>query len=118
MPGIGDSALLKPRVGKCPVCNTVLNVPSLEEPPFHLVEPTPAKKHGWPALPFPEILFVLSGLAGAGFNASGSVWGFVIWLPGNVGLAVLNWKRAYKWQSVLFSAYTITAAWGIIRWLK
>jgi hypothetical protein len=61
-----------------------------------------------------EIILVLSGLVGAAFNCLGSVWGFIIWLPGNIGLMILNWKRDLKWQSVLFAAYTLTAAWGIV----
>ncbi len=60
-----------------------------------------------------EALLVLSGLLGAALNSIGSVWGFVIWLPGNIGLMIFNYKRGLKWQSVLFAAYTLTAAWGI-----
>jgi hypothetical protein len=60
-----------------------------------------------------EALLVISGLIGACFNAFGSIWGFIIWLPGNIGLAILNHKRGQKWQSALFAAYTLTAVWGI-----
>jgi hypothetical protein len=60
-----------------------------------------------------EMVLVLSGLIGAVLNAIGSIWGFVIWLPGNIGLMILNWKRGLKWQALLFAAYTLTAAWGI-----
>jgi hypothetical protein len=62
-----------------------------------------------------DAILVISGLLGACFNAFGSVWGFVIWLPGNIGLAILNHKRGLKWQAALFAAYALTAAWGIYR---
>ncbi len=65
-----------------------------------------------------ESVLVLSGLVGAALNAFGSVWGFAIWLPGNIGLAFINWRRGLKWQALLFATYTVTAAWGIARWTK
>lgn len=62
-----------------------------------------------------EMIFVFGGLLGAVFNCFGSIVGFAIWLPVNIGLAILNHKRGSKWQSALFAAYTLTAVWGILR---
>jgi hypothetical protein len=94
---------------------------------FILVKPPRSKKALRPShlpfsrslLPSAEALLVLSGLVGAALNAVGSWWGFAVWLPGNIGLAILNHKRGQKWQAALFAAYTLTAAYGITTaWIK
>lgn len=65
-----------------------------------------------------EVVLVLCGLVGAIFNACGSWWGFAIWLPCNIGFAVLYYRRGFRWTAALFWAYALTATWGIARALE
>lgn len=67
----------------------------------------------WQPFRYFESIVVIISLIGACLNAFGSVWGFVVWLPCNLGLAYMHHKRRSPWQSALFAAYALTAAWGI-----
>ncbi len=61
-------------------------------------------------------LLVLSGLAGAVLNANQSVYGFYIWAPSNLALAVINYRRRDLAQAALFMVYLFFALWGIWKW--
>lgn len=68
-------------------------------------------------LKLPDLILAALGLTGAIFNSNMSIWGFVIWIPANVGLVILNYRRGYYEQAALFVAYTTTSINGIIRFL-
>lgn len=64
-----------------------------------------------------DLVLSILGLLGAVFNSNLSVWGFVVWIPANIGLVVLNFRRGYYEQAVLFLFYTATSVFGMIRYL-
>jgi nicotinamide riboside transporter PnuC len=68
-------------------------------------------------LKLPDLILAVAGLTGAIFNSNLSIWGFVIWIPANVGLVILNYRRGYYEQAVLFTAYTATSINGIFRFM-
>ena len=63
----------------------------------------------------PDLILAAAGLAGAIFNSNLSIWGFIIWVPANVGLVILNARRGYYEQAALFAAYTLISMYGIYR---
>lgn len=64
-----------------------------------------------------DLVIAVAGLTGAIFNSNLSIWGFVIWIPANIGLVILNYRRGYYEQAALFVAYTATSINGIIRFI-
>ena len=63
----------------------------------------------------PDLILAAAGLIGAIFNSNLSIWGFIIWVPANVGLVILNARRGYYEQAALFAAYTLISMYGIYR---
>jgi len=63
----------------------------------------------------PDLILAAAGLAGAIFNSNLSIWGFIIWVPANIGLVILNTRRGYYEQAALFAAYTLISMYGIYR---
>jgi nicotinamide riboside transporter PnuC len=64
-----------------------------------------------------DLILALAGLTGAIFNSNLSIWGFVIWIPANIGLVILNYRRGYYEQAALFVAYAATSINGIFRFI-
>jgi len=63
-------------------------------------------------------VFAALGLAGTLANIWKRPWCFLLWLPGNVGLAIHNAARQDWPQAALFAVYTGLAVWGWTKWTR
>jgi nicotinamide riboside transporter PnuC len=63
-------------------------------------------------------IITLISLIGAIFNAKGSIWGFYIWIPANIGWVIYDFSIGQPAQAVLFIAYTIITVYGTWTWRK
>ena len=65
-----------------------------------------------------SVVLTILSIGGAIWNARGSIWGFFIWVPANVGWIIYDIAIEQYAQAVLFVVYTGICGYGIYQWRK